>query len=255
MLKLSVDSGFFSSCSTRLIKILSYFNEHRMLPITVDTSEQFGWYKVFPGDITFTYFQHYDTVQSSIEWITNIDDKDRQFDSYKKIDYTPLLPFIEKYFTPSPHVKAITDRLEREYEIDYENTCVLFYRGNDKITETSLCSYDDIIEKAREILVVNPNTRFLIQSDETEFIEEMTRVFPNSFWFEKDIRHMNRRIGTVDLLLRDNIHSFSQKYLAITILMSRCKYIICGSGNCSVWIAYYRGNAEGMYQFLHDSWV
>lgn len=148
-----------------------------MLPITVDTSEQFGWYKVFPGDITFTYFQHYDTVQSSIEWITNIDDNDRQFDSYKKIDYTPLLPFIEKYFTPSPHVKAITDRLEREYEIDYENTCVLFYRGNDKITETSLCSYDDIIEKAREILVVNPNTRFLIQSDETEFIEEMTRVF------------------------------------------------------------------------------
>jgi hypothetical protein len=255
MLKLTVDSGFFSTCSTRLYSILSYFNEHRTLPTTVDTSEQFGWYKHVPVDITFTYFQHYDTVQSNIKWTCYIDDHDKQFDDYKAIDYELVLPFIQKYFTPSPAVKEIIDQLEREYEIDYENTCVLFYRGNDKITEASLCSYDDVIEKANEILAINPNIRFLIQSDETEFIEEMTKVFPNSFWFEGDIRHMNRQIGTVDRLLRDNIHSFSQKYLAITILMSRCKYIICGSGNCSVWIAYYRGNAEGIYQFLHDSWV
>ena len=33
-----------------------------------------------------------------------------------------------------------------------------------------------------------------------------------------------------------------KKYLAITIIMSRCKYIICGSGNYDIWIMLYRGN-------------
>jgi hypothetical protein len=255
MLKVRSDGGFFSTCSVRLVAILSYFNEHRALPSIVDSSEQFTWYKSNPGDITFTYFVPYDRLPISIPWTCHIEEYDRQYLPYKELDYDVILPFITKYYTPNEFILKEVERLEREYSIDYENTCALFYRGNDKITEVSLSTYDDVIEKAEELLEIHPTLRFLIQSDETEFIEEMQKVFASSFWFENDTRHMTQRVGTVDLLMRHNIHSFSQRFLAITIIMSKCKYVVCGTGNCPLWIAYYRGHANGMYQYLHDTWV
>ena len=37
--------------------------------------------------------------------------------------------------------------------------------------------------------------------------------------------------------------------LAITIIMSKCKYIVCTTGNCSIWIMLYRGNVDNIFQF------
>jgi hypothetical protein len=47
---------------------------------------------------------------------------------------------------------------------------------------------------------------------------------------------------------------FSKYYLAITIIMSKCKYVICGSGNCSIWIMLYRGNNKNVCQYLDGTW-
>jgi hypothetical protein len=108
---------------------------------------------------------------------------------------------------------------------------------------------------ANEIMIKNPNISFLIQSDETEFIEFMTIKFPNnSFYFKDEIRHMKKCNSTVDIEMRSEIKEFSKKYLAITIIMSKCKYIICGSGNCSMWILLYRGNNENVIQNLNGHW-
>ena len=145
--------------------------------------------------------------------------------------------------------------MEKKYDINYDNICVLFYRGNDKITETSLCEYDEYIKYANEILEKNPDTRFFIQSDETEFIERMTSLYPNSFYFKDETRHMKKQNSTVDKLMRNNIDIFSKNYLAITMLMAKCKFIICGSGNCSIWIMFYRGNNKNVYQNLNSKWI
>jgi len=76
---------------------------------------------------------------------------------------------------------------------------------------------------------------FLIQSDETEFIEFITNMFPNnSFYFKDEIRHMKKCSSTVDIKMSSQNYEFSKKYLAITIIMSKCNYIICGSGNCDI---------------------
>lgn len=57
--------------------------------------------------------------------------------------------------------------------------------------------------------------------------------------------------------MRDTNPLFSKYYLAITIIMSKCKYVICGSGsgNCSLWIALYRKNCKKMYQNLSNEWL
>ena len=41
---------------------------------------------------------------------------------------------------------------------------------------------------------------------------------------------------------------------ASLLILSKCKYIICSSGNCSLWTIFYRGNAHNIFQFYNGSW-
>ena len=68
------------------------------------------------------------------------------------------------------------------------------------------------------------------------------------------IEEMKKCNNTVDLKMPNTCYEFSKKYLAITIIMSKCKYIICGSGNCSIWIMLYRNNNINVVQNLNNEW-
>jgi hypothetical protein len=254
----SHNAGFFSCCSVKLHQIIEYFNHNKMLPDNVDSSRQFAWYKINDSnDITFDYFEHYNKSDSIIKYVNNIDyNHEHQFINYSKLDYNNICPFIKKYFSPSNEVQSIIKKIEDKYNMDYNNICVLFYRGNDKNRETQICGYDEYVIIANKILATNPNIKFLIQSDETEFIEKMFEVFPgNTFYFKDEIRHMRKCNYTVDLLTKKHIDLFSKYYLAITIIMSKCKYIVCGSGNCSIWIMFYRENNNNVYQNFNGEWI
>lgn len=252
------NAGFFSCCSMCLHEIVRFFNKYKELPTNLDTSQQFDWYK--PTDrqtesITADYFSE-DT--SSIKYRGRIDYEHwYQYLDYKTLNYKQLSPFIKRYFTPSNDIKTFVEILEAKYSIDYTNLCVLFHRGNDKVTETPAAPYQDYVDRARLIQAENSEVRFLIQSDETEFIDKMSTEFLYpAFFFRDEIRHINKSINTVDKVWsRDDNYKFSQLYLAITIIMSKAKYIICGTGNCSMWICFYRGNATNVQQFLKTAWV
>jgi hypothetical protein len=264
MLEITHDSGFFSCCSQKLHDIVKYINIKKIFPVILDCKKQFSLYKQetqINQDITSEYFEpinhNNDYVNNEyfdFHWLY-------QFIDYKKLDYNKLSPLINKYFSINDNIKNIISFIEDKYKLDYNETCVLFYRGNDKMTETTLCGYDDMIKKANTIKNINPNIQFLIQSDETEFINIMLLTFPNSIVFYDEIRHMHKIKSSVDIVCKKlynmNIVNFeySKKYLAITVIMSRCKYVVCGSGNCSLWIALYRNNADNIYQFLENKWL
>ena len=38
------------------------------------------------------------------------------------------------------------------------------------------------------------------------------------------------------------------------VIISKCKYIICSSGNCSIWMMFYRGNNKNIIQHINGSW-
>jgi len=251
------NAGFFSCCSVKLDNIVKFINNNSKLPTKVDSSKQFELYKndKNQGDITFDYFEHYDNIKNiNIKYPINYNHS-QQFINYSKLDYDNIIPLIQKYFTPSKNIKNIINNIEVKYNLIYKNICVIFYRGNDKITETSLSNYDDYLSYANKIKKKNPKIRFLIQSDETEFIEFFTNKFSDSsFYFKDEIRHMRKRNSTVDIIMKDKNNEFSKYYLAITIIMSKCKYIICGSGNCSIWIMLYRGNNKTVIQYLKKKW-
>ena len=162
--------GFFSCCSVKLHNIVEYINSNKKL-CYADSTNSFGWYKTSNRDITYDYFE---TPNINQDEIKPIDYKESyQYIDYSKLDYN-VIPIVNTYFTPSPKIKEIINTIEVKYMIhsfNYNNICVLFYRGNDKITETKLCDYNDYLIYANNVLKHNPNIIFLIQSDETEFIQ------------------------------------------------------------------------------------
>ena len=229
------------------------------MPELVDSSSQFEWYKLdTTKDITYDFFEYPDKLNEIIINNNNIYINyyhENQLTIYSKLDFNNIFPIVYKYFYPSQNIINKIQLIEKKYNLIYDNICVLFYRGNDKITETQLCDYDEYLIYANSILVQNPNIKFLVQSDETEFIEFITNKFPNnSFYFNHEIRHMKKCNNTVDKIIKETNFIFSQYYLAITIIMSKCKYIICGSGNCSIWIILYRGNSLNVFQNLNGKW-
>jgi len=78
----------------------------------------------------------------------------------------------------------------------------------------------------------------------------MKEEFPNNIIFYDEIRHMYKKCSTVNNLVnKQQNYVYSLYYYAITLIMSKCKYVICNAGNCSLWIAFYRKNANNIIQF------
>lgn len=249
------NAGFFSCCSLKLHNIIEFINLKSKIPDYVDSSSQFKWYKKDERDITYDYFEHYDDIKDIIINYPINYHYEYQFLQFSMLDFKNIVPVVKKYFSPSKQIENIIENIKQKYNLVYDNICVLFYRGNDKNSETSICNYDEYLIYANLIMKKNPNILFLIQSDETEFINFISEKFPNnSFYFKDEIRHINKCNSTVDILMKDLNYDFSKYYLAITIIMSKCKYIICGSGNCSVWIMLYRENNNNVYQNLNGIW-
>lgn len=255
-------SGFFSCCSIRLEGIINYFNDHSyQLPKRVDSREQWNWYRPpsFPSeqDMAFEYFVQYDDVHDNFPTHTVSYHHDHQFVDYRILSYDDLRPFIRKYFSLSPTVQSLAVGIASKYALQPDVTCVLFYRGNDKCRETSLCAYADMFEQADALLQQHPACKFLIQSDETEFLQQSVHRYGERavvFWDE--IRHMPRNPGTtVDACPPQYNTPYSKNFLAIVYLMAQCRWIVCTSGNCSVFTMYYRGCATNVRQYLNGEWL
>jgi hypothetical protein len=260
MLKIIHGEGFFSCCSVILSDIVLYMNQNGRLPDGVDSSDLFKMYKPIgeQRDITYDYFDHYDLHTEVVPYTGHINyDWGWQFWYYNQLDFGKIAPFVRKYFTPTQEILTIVETMEEKYGLvgNYDNICVLFHRGNDKQRETPLCGYEEMFSKSKEIQHQNPDIRFLIQSDETDFIECFSNVYSDRIQFKDEIRHMRKCDNTVDKVFPEMNYKFSKYFLAIVIIMSKCKHVVCGSGNISMWIAFFRGGMENFHQYFDGKWT
>lgn len=253
------NAGYFSCLSIRLLDIMIYFNTYKALPDEVDSTEQFLHYKSYPGqNLVPMYFLDKDSPQ--IEYTRPVvlthAKEEPQYSDYRLIDFNDTLPFVERYFSPSNHVGGIVEHFEKAYGLDYNNLCAVFYRGNDKARETSIASYDAFIEKAREIKAKAPHIKFLVQPDETEFLEAFQAAFPNDTVHFAETPHMRRKDSAMfyELPLHERAE-FGAKFFAAVICLSRCRHMIIHSGNCAFWSILYRGNMDNVHQILNGVWL
>jgi hypothetical protein len=139
-----------------LDRISQFCNQYGALPEYVDSSESFDWYKPvgLEGDITRHYFEA-ECDDFTFQTVLPIDFHHRhQWKDYTELQYDQLGQLVRRYFTPTAEIKGLVSDMESRYQItDYENICLLFYRGNDKVIETKLCGYDEFVFKPTKNLI------------------------------------------------------------------------------------------------------
>jgi len=252
-LRITHNAGFFSCATIRLIEIIKFFNRNKALPEIIDDKEQFAFYKRELSDnIVPTFFEQRNDipiVHHGEICVTN-ESGEVSFGDYSKLHFDEVMPFVNKYFYPSKIVRCMMTDYKMKYNIDFDNTCAIFYRGNDKQRECDVTPYADFINKAKEILSDNPNMRFLVQPDETEFLEAFTAAFPdNCFWFS-ETPHMRKKDSAIFYELpKDKKTDHGCYFLAAVLTMAKCKHLITHSGNGGMWAVLYRGNFNGVFQF------
>ena len=261
-LTITHNAGFFSCCSVRLHDIIHFFNTHKRLPQSINVSSQFAAYKSNAGDpcedINPLLFK--DIQPNIINFVKEIDyHHDHQFTPYYQLDFENLTPFIYKYFSLCEEIDNNIKLKQEKYSIDYSNTASVFYRGNDKVTETKIGSYNEFFDKCQKIYNSNNNIRFLIQTDEQEFRDEFQQNFYNTFFFEDmPCIKKNTSIAMQHVVDASQKHKFAQQILSVTNIVARCNHLITHSGNCGIWATLFRGNATNVHQYLmhpDQGWV
>ena len=275
MLCSTFNAGFFACCSHKLSLIATYYKEHGRLPERVDSSKSFLYYSNDSSkDTTYDFFDrrmeiHHpglppissDDSQDSHESSRELNDlndtffdPNTQFSSYATMNFSLLTPVVTKYFTPSTKVLAVVRRLETLYGLNpvvYENACAIYYRGNDKIVETTIPSYTTVLEKVRKVSSFSSSPlRYVLQTDEKECLDFFKLHLSPTISFEKQIAPISKD-STFEFATRvspkDN-HDMILYLFAILYIFSKCKYVVCGYTNGSVWLTLYRGHAQNVFQ-------
>jgi hypothetical protein len=169
ILKINHNAGFFSCCTIRMRLIIDFYNKYKIFPI-VDSSEQWKNYKDTNEDIT-SYFFKTNTNERYFNFIkiTETDDED-QFSDYSKLNFNDIVFFVNKYFTLSDIVLKKQQELLIKYNIDFNNTIAICYRGNDKCRETNIPTYDEMLKKITEIIKRNSKKNYLYKVMRLNFI-------------------------------------------------------------------------------------
>jgi hypothetical protein len=259
MLKITHNAGFFSCCSVKILSIINYFKEYKKLPLHVDSSLQFDLYKEINIDITYDFFENYDNINfdQNIENYKNIEIMTiyEHISNYKKVDYKSISPFVKKYFTPSIKIKNIYNNLIEKYNIDTENCIGLYYRGTDKKNETVIDSFDSYYNKLNEIINIENNIKIIIQTDSAQFLDYIKNKNLNNIIIISENTTSYTDKGIHNEKSKSENYIDIQNLFATFLIISKCKYIICSSGNCSIWMMYYRENDNNVFQNLDKNWL
>jgi len=250
VLTVTHNSGFFSCCCVRLESIVNFYNKNKKLPDKVDSTQQFARYKTDKNiDYTPLFFKTLDTTvpyQSDI--IISHDNLEFQFSNYNLINFDKLLPLFKKYFTVSDDIENIVNKLKNKYNLDYDNTCAVLYRGNDKNRETKMPMYEVYIEKAKQIQHSNPNIKFLVQTDVTQFLNAFIKQYHDAIYFSEMPTIHESDESVHKIISIDKRKDAAMTYLSAIINVSKCKYLITHTGNCSLFTVLFRGNKTNVYQ-------
>lgn len=259
MIKITHNYGFFSCCSMRLNHIVAFINSHKKLPNHVDSSQQFIWYKKnINEDVTYDYFENYNNIKTLKIPLSINFNHTYQFINYSKLDYKNITPLVKKYFSPSDKINKTINNLEKKYNFIYDNTLAVYYRGTDKDQEMGTLSstiFDEYYKQITEIINKNKNIRILIQTDTAQFIDYINSKNMKNILIidENEYVYSNKGIHKCPKTSTSNYYHMLN-FLSIILIMSKCKYIICNSGNCSLWIMLYRGNGKNIIQNAYRNW-
>lgn len=252
ILKVTHNGGFFSCCTMRLGAVLTFFNQNRKLPKGVDSSRQFLDYKINRKDVTSLFFAENKDID--IPFVEKVqptsDHREWQFSDYKKINFSQIKPFIDKYFYISNNIKEKQSELIKKYNLNLDNCCGILYRGNDKSLETQQPNFSEMIDKATVVHKKNKNVQFIVQTDELDFLREFEKSFPTCISFSETIKIPKTQQAIHHVTNKTALLLHTQYYVSAITILSQCNSIITTSGNGEFFMMLYRGHAKNVIQYL-----
>jgi hypothetical protein len=111
----------------------------------------------------------------------------------------------------------------------------------------------------RELIQSDPSIEFVLQSDSYPFLDYMfqyadvNKIQNNIIVFEENVTTVTDH-GVHFMRQGEKAYGDVQHFFASVLLMAQCKYVICSSSNVSLWMMYYRGHANNVYQLLNNHW-
>lgn len=163
------------------------------------------------------------------------------------------------WFKPRNEVTRIKNQFKKQYNFNPDKGACAYYRGADKIKETSLPSYRTYVEPIRNIKRDHPEiTDFLIQSDDLFFQNCVYKPFENNVIIEQlneNLDQANRGTGCHFIGTREYRETHVKLFYAALLLMAECKHIIIPSTNASRWICALNDSARSITQLIiHANW-
>jgi len=250
-------SGFFSNCNIILLNIINYFNINKKLPKEIITYRLFNIYKSQQNQDIYNEVFELDPYIFNYEKDIKSNDEgfENQFSDYKLLKLNDISPFFQKYFKPNHIILNNVNILLNKYNIDLNNDiCGVFYRGNDKVIETQKPPYNEFILKAKELKEANSKIKFIVQTDEIEFLNTFLQEFPDSIFFSEIPAISSTNYTNVSRLLNnDNKTEHIINFVSIIYIFSKLKYLITTSGNCEIFIIFFRNNTLNLIQYLNKN--
>ena len=258
------NSGFFSNCSIALYGIVQYANHHKKLPQKVDFSHTFQNFRSAQTDNPYEhFFLVKDEPESKVVHDEIIAFNALSIFDYRQEPFEQIVPFVQRYFSPSRAVMKKVDMLMEKWRVKPEKTIAVCYRGTDKFRDTGLATFEDFITKAIVFQQKYPDYHILIQTDQAQFWHAATTKLKNVYRFSETPFTSTNTVMHEIIDQADKIE-WTQWFLAATIVVSRCAFVVNHSGNVARWICLYRQNTNNMTQYLrpkknvgkqHDFWL
>uniref|UniRef100_A0A6C0BV55 Uncharacterized protein n=1 Tax=viral metagenome TaxID=1070528 RepID=A0A6C0BV55_9ZZZZ len=255
------NAGFFSCCSVKLNEIISYINANKSIPEHIDCTKLMSLYNPYwlwerPSfdDITSNFFENISNI--------NINTTKHYNSLWKISNYSnEHEDIIKKYFTPTGTIINNSNKLIRQNKIFVNNCIGLYVRMTDKQEETNIGKFEDYKNKLNEILKNDPKLKIFVVTDSTDFLNYIKENFDSIFI--KELRtttshigiHKFNEVGRFEKSVVENNYNEIINYLfPAFLILSKCKYFVCNSSNCSTWTVIYRKTTKNVYQFLNDKW-
>lgn len=271
ILRIHHNAGFFSCCTVKLKLLYEFLARANSLPKGIISHQFMHYQSSVVQDLASFYFkENKNNIKFLPLSIKMTGDGFAPYwngQHYKNIKaFDELLPFVEKYFTPSDIVEQYVNKIEKKYDINYSKTIGVYFRGLDKKIEADVPPYETFLEKSEEVLNQNPDIKFFVQTDELEFRQAFLKRFPNNSFYNEEMPTkssiiLNETQDQKEQLQHKGIHfdtpiedrPFSGvQILSTALILAKCSQLILSTSNVSFWAVLYRGNTEGVFQWRNQ---
>lgn len=141
---------------------------------------------------------------------------------------------------------------EVKYNIDYNNTLGVVFRGTDKHRECVLGTVDAWINQTKEILKLNSSLRILIQTDQEQYRDRFCKEFGDTCFFFEEVKTTTTDTVMHYITKKEEKLPQTKNIHTAVMILARCKYLLNHAGNTGYAIATYRGTADNMWQFSRN---